>query len=349
MTLIITLTALQFSQLFPHLPRFNRIPFLLSFGLQGALGYLPFLVLQEAWIGTPGFLAGCVLLRLPTVPAWLLFGTIFLGTDLILVKLGHGWGAALYVAAGGCVGLVVFGMHRLTELIREVHVSRVELAELAVVEERQRFAQDLHDLLGYGLNTITLKSRLAYRLVPEECDRARQEILDVMHVSQGALADARAVADGYLSLSLATEAPRAASLLSAMGIRSSSRLDISGLPLRIDTLFATVLREGLTNVLRHSHARNIRIEAWCENGSAWLLLWNDGVVPRAGILHAPHSGGGHGLRNLRRRVTALGGCLKNIADPDAGSFQIVVRVPLITLAKLGSEGSSTAIEAARAS
>ncbi|MFJ2473594.1 sensor histidine kinase [Streptomyces sp. NPDC087659] len=331
------LLTLQLGHSFPRLVPAKYFPVRVMLAIQAALTYVPFVLLEEAWLGMPGFLAGSALLRLRPLPAWICFFLVILATDLILVELGHGLGAVAYTSvATGLTGIVVFGMSRLTGLVGEVYASRVELAELAIAQERLRFARDLHDLLGYSLSTITLKGELAYRLIPEEHQRAREEIRDLLQASRRALGDVRAVAQGYVAMSLTTELQTAESLLAALGIRVESDVEPGELPSRVDALLATVLREGLTNILRHTKATNCRIEAWRKDDQVWLVMWNDGAGGQSGVLSADDDAGGSGIGNLRARVESFGGSL-GVTSPERGTFQLAVQVPL--LPKSGCSGA----------
>ena len=224
--------------------------------------YLPLIVLGKEWAGMAGFLAGSALLMLSGWPAWVLFtavtasmlaGPLLLGLDAYSV--------AYLTVATMDIGLVVFGLSRLSTAIRYVHAARDDLAQLAVIRERMRFARDLHDLLGYSLSAITLKAELTRRLVSADPAQARDELAEVVDIARQALADVRLVASGYRNMSLAEETSSVVTLLSSAGI--AVRADVTSEPIdeTADTVLATVLREAATNLLRHSTAQNCLIEA----------------------------------------------------------------------------------------
>ncbi|MFJ9109783.1 sensor histidine kinase [Streptomyces sp. NPDC102283] len=333
--LLALLLVLQVGSTFPGLRPAGRRWVVLALAAQAVLTYVPFLFLHDAWLGMPGFLAGSILLHLRPALAWSLFFLVVLASGLALVALGHALGdIACTTVATVLTNAVVFGMSRLTRLVREAHAARVELAELVIEQERLRVSRDLHDLLGYSLSTITVKGELAYRLIPEEYERAREEVRDVLHASRRAMADVRAVARGHVAMSLATELRMMESLFAALGIRLESRVEAGEPPPTVDVLLATVLREGLTNILRHAGAKTCRIDAWREDGHVWLVLWNDGVDAKPGVLGALDKGGGSGIGNLRARVEALGGVFA-VNAPEKGTFELAVRVPLTTGAGFG--------------
>ncbi|WPB93023.1 sensor histidine kinase [Streptomyces malaysiensis] len=282
-----------------------------TLALQAVLTFAPFAIFKHAWLGMPGFLAGSSLLVLVPALAWPAFAAILLCTDVLLFQVGFGWGQVAYTSVSTALtGLVVFGLSRLSGLVAEVSRSRAELARLAVAQERLRFSRDVHDLLGYSLSTITLKCELVHRLVPRQNSRAQQELSEILQTSRQALADVRTVASGYRKMSLSAEAATARSMLAAAGISATAEIDCAPLPELVDTVLASVLREGLTNVLRHSKADHCAFEARRSGHRVWLTLVNDGVGRPSTILRADSTDGGSGIGNLRVRVENLGGRLR---------------------------------------
>ena len=253
----------------------------------------------------PGFLAGSVLLLLPPRLAWLAFGSIVASMIVIQANLTGALIDIAYTAVTTAItGLVVYGLTRLSTLVVELHEARTELAQMAVAQERLRFARDLHDLLGYSLSAITLKSELTHRLVPKHLDKARNELLEILDISRKALADVRSVASGYRELSLENESESARSLLLAADVAVTTEIRCGDLPPPVKTVLATVLREGITNVLRHSNAERCEISMRQADGRVWLDIVNDGVQTN----HA-QSDGGSGIKNLSGRIAALHGQL----------------------------------------
>lgn len=315
--------------------------------LQAALTFLPFAVFEQAWLGMPGFLAGSGLLVLAPAVAWPTFAAILVITDVLLFQVGFGWDKVAYTTVSTTItGLVVFGLSRLSGLVAEVSRSRAELARLAVAQERLRFSRDVHDLLGLSLSTITLKCELVHRLVPRQNDRAQQELAEILQTSRQALADVRAVASGYRKMSLSAEAETARSMLAAAGIRATADIDCGPLPERVDTVLASVLREGLTNVLRHSKADHCAITARRSGPTVRLTLVNDGVGKASTLLRADSvagtagTDGGSGIGNLRVRLSGLGGRLYADVRSD-GRFELRAELEVSTEAPRGGRGRGT--------
>ncbi|WP_157979838.1 sensor histidine kinase [Kribbella monticola] len=213
-------------------------------------------------------------------------------------------------------GLAVFGMRRAIQRSMELAVARQDFAELAVQEERNRFARDLHDILGHSLTVITVKAELAGRLMEANPERAAAEVADVEHLARAALADVRAAVAGYRELSLAGELVAARAALQAAEIKADLPTVVDEVPEENRELFAWVVREGVTNVVRHSGAKRCTIRLDAQQ----IEVRDDGKGP------APSgSGTGHGLIGLRERADKAGASLQ-VGQAPGGGFRLAVRV-----------------------
>ncbi|WP_166659165.1 sensor histidine kinase [Labedaea rhizosphaerae] len=237
--------------------------------------------------------------------------------------LGHGgtwgeagWGCALIVFLSG---MGTFAFQRLFAVIAELNRTRTALAEAAVSAERVRFSRDLHDLLGHTLSVIVVKAEATRRLIPRKPDAAEQHARDIEEIGRQALQDVRDAVSGYRAESLAGELDRAGKALAAAGIEVSTCDTDPALPAAVDRLLGWVVREGTTNVIRHSGARECRIVLRHNGDRARLELTDDGVGGQP-------AGGGSGLVGLRERVGAMGGSLE--AGPAERGFRLSVDVPV---------------------
>jgi two-component system, NarL family, sensor histidine kinase DesK len=292
---------------------------------QAGLVYLPLLQFKGAWVGLPSFLAGSVLLVLPAALGWVAFAAVVASMGFVQAWItGSALDIAYTTLSTFVVGLVVYGMSRLAGLVNEVHAARSELAKMAVAQERLRFARDLHDLLGYSLSAITLKSELTHRLLAKQPTMAEEQLSEILDISRKALADVRTVAHGYRELSLDSEADSARSVLLAADVQVRMDLHYDELPRRVGTVLATVLREGVTNILRHSKAERCDITVRQSDHQVRIDIVNDG-----GAQDDPEDvlRGGSGIHNLSVRVSALGGKLAAGLDHD-GLFRLHAVVPL---------------------
>ncbi|MEU7863169.1 histidine kinase [Nonomuraea sp. NPDC049141] len=281
------------------------------------LVYLPIPVFGRAWVGVAGFLAGPILLAFRWRVAWPLVGCVTASVAASAVLLGLPVPVTVNFAASTVVtGLVMYGLIELAQLVRELQEARQALARSAVVEERLRAARDLHDLLGHSLAAILLKCELARRLDPA---RARDELADVLAMAEKAEADLRVISGEQPAMSLAAEAASARSLLAAAGIQVELDLAHGELSTEVENVLGTVLREAVTNVLRHSSARHCAITTVVEDGVVRLRVRNDGVRPAEG------RPGSAGIGNLTTRLAALDGRLGTARED--GWFELTAQAP----------------------
>jgi two-component system sensor histidine kinase DesK len=321
---VVVACALFALQLFISSPATTTWPMARRVGIliaQGVVTYLPLLVLGKEWGGMAGFFAGSILLLVPGATAWALFGAVIATTVVVPLSTGLPRLDAAYLAASSLgIGLTIFGLSRLSLVISYLKANRAHLAQLAVLHERERFARDLHDLLGYSLSAITLKAELTKRLVAVDPDRARDEFADLLEIARQALADVRLVASGYRNMSLAKEAATITSLLSVAGIAATVDVDCGALAEDVDSMLATVLREAVTNMLRHSTAQACTIEARRTGPEIVLHVSNDGAPDEAASNRA-----GGGLENLAMRLASMGGRITATARDR--KFELTAVVP----------------------
>ena len=232
---------------------------------------------------------------------------------LLLSNLVPGWESAdllsfqILIAA-----LAVWGISQLVQRNNQLAQAREEITSLAVSQERLRFSRDLHDILGHSLTVITLKAELAGRLVQADPARAEQEIAEVERLARTALADVRSTAAGYRNVSLAGELASARSALDAAGIEAELAGAVDDVPGERLELFGWAVREGVTNVVRHSGARHCRVAI----NSAAAEITDDGTGPDG-------SQAGNGLTGLRERAEAAGAQLL-VGRTDDGGFRLRV-------------------------
>jgi two-component system, NarL family, sensor histidine kinase DesK len=217
------------------------------------------------------------------------------------------------------VGLTAVAGQLLIQANRQLSQAREQIARLAVGEERLRFARDLHDLLGHSLSVIALKSELAGRLMKTTPGLAAHEVEDIEKVAREALRDVREAVAGYRQPTLAAELAGAHEALTTAGIEDHVDQDHAPLPAAVEAVLAWTVREGVTNVMRHSQAKRCAIRIANQDGRATVEVVDDG---RGGTLEA-----GTGLRGLRERVLEHGGTL--IAEPlPHEGFRLRVTLPL---------------------
>jgi two-component system sensor histidine kinase DesK len=251
----------------------------------------------------------------------------------VLSALGGASGGQVvgWVASTAGIGMLILVLRDLRVRNDELRQARAELARMAVAEERERFARDLHDLLGHSLSLIALKSELAGRLLPERPQEAARELADVEAVAREALGEVREAVSGYRRPTLNGELEGARVALAAADIRGSvEKADVQFEPDR-EAVLAWAVREGVTNVIRHSRARNVSVHVTATAGGSRVEVTDDGVGPGAaggggGGVGGGVGGGGNGLAGLEQRARDVGGSLEAGALP-GGGFRLATWVP----------------------
>ncbi len=225
-------------------------------------------------------------------------------------------------------GLFAYSAGRRADTLNMLRRTRAELARAAVAEERLRIARDLHDLLGHSLSLITLKAELAGRVIGADPDRAAREIAELELVARQSLSDVREAVAGFRQPDLAGELVAARQLLEAAGIASEiSAAGTADLPQEVDAALAWAVREGTTNVVRHSKATHVAIRVTSGAAAVTAEISDNGPAAAedsargAGAPAAPTTGpdgraaasrvspgfAGSGLAGLAERVRRLGG------------------------------------------
>ncbi|WP_330318049.1 sensor histidine kinase [Streptomyces platensis] len=198
-------------------------------------------------------------------------------------------------------GMVTATVLSLFDTIQELNTTRQELARSAVEKERLRFSRDLHDLLGHTLSVVVVKAEAVRRLAPRDLDAALAQATDIEAVGRQALTEIREAVSGYREGSLTTELDRARSALEAAGIEPVVRQAGPPLPPQAGALLGWVVREGVTNTVRHSGATRCEIAVHADAERVRLTLTDDGRGPlSSGAAAAP------GLTWLRDRVPGRG-------------------------------------------
>jgi two-component system sensor histidine kinase DesK len=270
-----------------------------------AAAFVPFAVEKES----TALKLLTVVLAVVTLEWWLLHLTGWF--------LFYGGGLASVIG----VGNVYFAQrNRANQRLRKAHE---EIEHLAKVAERERIARDLHDVLGHTLSVIILKSELAGKLIDHDPRRAKAEMADVEQTSRAALADVRSTIRGYRGHSLEAELKQAKATLETAGVIVKSESSEVHLTPAQESVVALVVREAVTNVVRHARARNCHLQLLPVNGNCRLEIQDDG-----------RGGGaveGNGLRGMRERIEALGGTLER--ENTAGT-RLSIEFPLKPKANL---------------
>ncbi len=210
-------------------------------------------------------------------------------TPVYIAVIGVGVGLA--TAAGIESGRVSY---RLAEAEQRVSV-------LALAAERERIGRDLHDILGHSLTAISIKSGLAAKLVDHDPAAAKEQLTEIADVARQALADVRSTASGFRQIRVTSEIASARSVLLAAGIDAHLPTAIEPMPDEVSELFGYVVREAVTNVVRHSEAASctVTVDARQVTVTDDGRGFSDQPTPD-GVAGARRAGGGRGRRAGRQ-------------------------------------------------
>ncbi len=218
----------------------------------------------------------------------------------------------------GLAGVSTIAFVRFARLVEELRGAQQELARTVVERERLRFAQDLHDLLGHTLSLIVVKAEVVRRVAADHPEHAAEEAADIERIGRTALTEVREAVTGYREHRFARELDNARTVLTDIGVEVT--LNETGPPVggEADEVFRWVLREAVTNVMRHSAATRCDILVSAGTGGATLTVTDNGV----GGDPAP----GNGLRGLAERVGEAGGTLRCGPAP-SGGIELIAHLP----------------------
>jgi two-component system sensor histidine kinase DesK len=286
------------------------------------------------WIGAI-FIGGAAAGRLSGSGRWAAVAAITCAAAAVAVGLANGvnYGSALELTVGPVLAaFFAYSAWRRIELVEKLRDTRAELARMAVADERLRIARDLHDLLGHSLSLITIKAELAGRVIGTDPDRAAREIAELEAVARRSLGEVRAAVTSYRQPSLAGELAAARQMLSAAGmdcrVHAPASIDLAP---DAEGLLAWTVREGTTNVVRHSSARTVTITVTEADGAVTAEIADDGVgpglEPGAGARDQGSGPPGSGLAGLAERARNAGAEISAGEGPEGKGFRLVVRVP----------------------
>jgi two-component system, NarL family, sensor histidine kinase DesK len=279
-------------------PHAALVPALLSIGAAALIAVVVCVALGQPGTATAVYLCVLCAMTLPrywSLPIAVLVALAFYAAGFLVPGWSPDPGLLLSMLAAT---IAVWGVQQLLIRNTQLVAAEKENQRLAVSEERNRLARDLHDILGHSLTVITVKAELANKLIDVDPARARTELADLERLSRDALSDVRRAVEGYRELSLPGELARARMALEAAQIAADLPNSTDEVPSDKRELFAWTIREGVTNVIRHSNASRCTVVLHADR----VEICDDGAGP------APEAtaSNGHGITGLRERAAALG-------------------------------------------
>jgi len=180
---------------------------------------------------------------------------------------------------------------------KEVHIT-------ATSNERERIAHDLHDVLGQSLTGISLKAELAIKTLEKSPLIAQQQLSEIVEISRNTLKEVRAAVSGYRQSTIETEIINARVAFGALDMQFSCEITPIDLDRDIEQSLAWIIREGTTNVMRHSKAKHCHISLKTQQEQLTLMIHDDGTVNDTMDNIAEHYLG-TGISSMRQRCHAI--------------------------------------------
>jgi two-component system sensor histidine kinase DesK len=277
-----------------------------------ALGLVMVLALGQQGTAALVYLAVSGMLLLPPRRAFVFSGLLCV-TNEVSTRAVSGWdhdGSLTFAVFAATFAM--WGVRQMLARNLDLVRAKEENARLALADERNRFARDLHDILGHSLTVITVKAELAQKLFDVDPERARAEVADLERLSRDALVDVRRAVEGYRELTLPGEVARARTALDAAEIEAHLPSSTDDVPSSLRELFAWTIREGVTNVVRHSRASRCTVRLTPTSAE----VADDGRGPGDLV-------GGTGLIGLRERAAAVGATVVTTSLDPGFSLKVI--------------------------
>lgn len=279
---------------------------------------------EQVWLQLMSLILVCVIASYLTVGSATLFGfvayivgynfsnraRIFAISILLLALLSSSQiineNYAEYFLSGSLILLValfsygIAGRNEFFHKRREVQNSK-QLEQFAAIAERERIARDLHDVLGHSLSSIALKAELASKLSQANRQaQARSEIFQVAELARELLSDVRKVVTDLKELDIDTQINRLIVRLEESGFKVIRNIKVVDLPAKLEGVVNLIIKEAVTNILRHSSAKYCEISILQTLDSVDIKMKNNANETSQVTL-------GNGLSGIKERALQLGG------------------------------------------
>ena len=200
--------------------------------------------------------------------------------------------------------------------------------QIAMQQERQRIARDLHDTLGHTLTVIKVKTELVSRLVPHADNRIHKELDDIILTVRTAHKQVREIISEINFLSLQGELGCCEQLLTNAGIRVQIEYQLTNILLSSvqETMLAYSIREAITNVVKHSHATVCTIHLYEIEDGVEIVILDNGI----GLSDKQH---GNGLVTMKERMRSLKGDAEVTYDQEG--TKVLLTIPLYPIQEGG--------------
>jgi len=303
----------------------TALQILISISLIILFGYLYFSLFLAFFIGNIRNKAGFITMYV-----------IHLVTTMVSVSIGFFTQYDLFVAQFpfiliGVIGVILLPFNSHNRIKREKLEGQLEdannrIAQLLVIQERQRIARDLHDTLGQKLSLIGLKSDLARKVLDSDPDKTKAELLDINQTARIALKEVRELVSNIQVGKLEDELVRVQQILKAAEIdfRIKGNPVLENTPLLVENVLSMCLKEAVTNVVKHSKATFCHVLIKQTSTNLFVQVQDNGI----GFNRNRPFLEGNGLRGMKERLEFVNGFL-DISGVDGTTLNI--RIPNVIL------------------
>jgi len=303
---------------------FGAFQILLCVAMTFLFGYIYFSLFLALFIGNVQNKAGFTTLY--TIHLVATIASVNLGfffqTEIFLTQLPF-----ILICVIGVILLPLNTYNRNKQEVLEVKLedANKRISELVKIEERQRIARDLHDILGQKLSLIGLKSDLAYKLIDRDMDSAKNEINDIRQTARFALSEVRDIVSKMRGTKLEDEIIRVKQILKAAEIETTieGTDHLMNLQMTIENVLSMCLKEAVNNVVRHSKASSCQISFQTLDSELIMQIKDNGIG-----FDAKQFNKGNGLKGMQERLDFINGTL-DIQSND-GTY-LTIKVPTFTV------------------
>jgi two-component system sensor histidine kinase DesK len=221
--------------------------------------------------------------------------------------------------------VTTYNRNKREKLQGQLEDANKRISELAMLEERQRIARDLHDTLGQKLSLIGLKSDLAAKLMHQQPAKAQAEMNDIQQTARSALKEVREMVTEMRGTRLEDEMFRIKQILKAAEIELTMEGDerLIHTSLLNENVLSMCLKEAVTNIVKHSQATACCIVFTPSPTEMSIQVKDNGQgIPTGDAVYSR----GSGLRGMRERLEFVNGSL--VIGSDHGAV-ITIRVPTV--------------------
>jgi signal transduction histidine kinase len=221
----------------------------------------------------------------------------------------------------------------LTEAHRQLDIAKEKEAELAVLQERERLARDMHDTLGHNLVALSVQLEAVQRLYKVDPQAASAMVDELKTLTRTSMEELRRTLIGLRSSGLNNRSLSQAlrelcvdfGQRTGLGVVTNLDQEVDELPAPVTEALWRVSLEALTNIERHAAARQVQLALSARQGEIRLVLEDDGV---GFDLQQASAAGHYGMQGMRERVEGLGGTFTVYSSPGQGT-RLVVKIPTL--------------------